>query len=83
MAGVEWHDNGAQDLVTVSLCIQINKIQLCSMSVDDACSYRNSTATMVHSVHNFEANRSTTRCHTLSAICRYSSLNLRYYNLST
>ena len=31
MAVDEWHDNGPQDLVTVSLCIQIaiEKMQLC------------------------------------------------------
>ena len=35
MAVNEWHDNGPQDLVTVSLCIQIgiNKMQLCSLAV--------------------------------------------------
>jgi hypothetical protein len=32
-------DNGLQDLVTVSLCIQIaiNKLQLCSLSIVYAC----------------------------------------------
>ena len=32
MAADEWHNNGPQDLVTVSLCIQIaiDKMQLCS-----------------------------------------------------
>jgi hypothetical protein len=30
----EWHDNGPQDLIMVSLCIQIaNKMQLGSLSV--------------------------------------------------
>ncbi len=31
----EWHDNGPQNVVTVSLCIQIaiNKMHLCSLSV--------------------------------------------------
>ncbi len=31
----EWHNNGLQDLVTVSLCIQnaINKMHLCSLSI--------------------------------------------------
>ena len=35
MAPDEWHDNGSQDLGTVSLCIQIaiDKMQLCSLSV--------------------------------------------------
>ena len=41
----EWHDNGPQDLVTVSLWIQIDidKIQLCSLSVAYACLYHNPT----------------------------------------
>ncbi len=32
----EWHNNGPQDLVTVSLCIQnaINKTHLCSLSIN-------------------------------------------------
>ncbi len=31
----EWHNNGPQDLVTVTLCIQnaINKMHLCSLSI--------------------------------------------------
>jgi hypothetical protein len=35
MAADEWHCNGLQDLVTVSLCIQIiiDKMQLFSLSV--------------------------------------------------
>ncbi len=35
----EWHNNGPQDLVTVSLSIQnaINKIHLCSLSITYAC----------------------------------------------
>jgi hypothetical protein len=34
MAADEWHDNGPQDLVMISLCIQIaiDKMQLCSLS---------------------------------------------------
>ena len=53
-AADEWHDHGHQDLITVSLCIQIaiNKIQLCSLSVVYACSYHNPTATMGNSIHN-------------------------------
>ena len=53
MVADEWHDNGPQDLVTVSLCIQIaiNKMQLCSLSVAYACTYHNPTATIGHSVH--------------------------------
>jgi hypothetical protein len=47
----EWHDNGPQDLVTVSFCIQISidKMQLCSLSIAYACPYHNPTATMGHS----------------------------------
>ena len=39
MAGNNWHDNGPQDLVTVSLCIQIaiDKMQLCLLSVAYTC----------------------------------------------
>ncbi len=38
-----WHNNGPQDLVTVSLCIQnaINKCNLCSLSITYACPYHN------------------------------------------
>jgi hypothetical protein len=45
------HVNGTQDLVTVSLCIQIDidKMQLCSLSVAYTCPYHNATATMGHS----------------------------------
>ena len=41
MAADEWHDNGPQELVTVSLCIQIaiDKTQLCSLSLAYACPY--------------------------------------------
>ena len=56
MAADEWHDSGPQDLITVSLCIQIaiNKMQLCSLSVVYACSYHNCTANMGHPVHNVD-----------------------------
>jgi hypothetical protein len=35
MAADEWHGNGPQDLITVSLCIHIaiNQMQFCSFSV--------------------------------------------------
>jgi hypothetical protein len=35
----EWQDNGPQDLIMVSLCIQIDidQMQLCSLSVAYAC----------------------------------------------
>ena len=48
--GDEWHDNGPQDLVMVSLCIHnaIDKMQLSSLSVAYACPYHNLTATMGH-----------------------------------
>ncbi len=52
----EWQNNGPQDLVTVSLCIQnaINKMHLCSLSITYACLYHNPTATMSHSIHNVD-----------------------------
>ncbi len=69
----EWHNNGPQDLVTVSLCIQnvINKMHLCSLSITFACPYHNSTATMGHSIHNIDINKPLTHTmpYTLSAIC--------------
>jgi hypothetical protein len=48
--------NGPQDLVTVSLCIQIaiDKMQLCSLSIAYVCPYHNPTVTMGHSVHNVD-----------------------------
>ncbi len=66
----EWHNNGPQDLVTVSLCIQngINKIHLCSLSITYACPYHNPTATMGHSIHNVDISKPLTHT-TLSAIC--------------
>jgi hypothetical protein len=59
MAADEWHDNGPQDLLTVSLCIQIaiNKMQLCLLSVAYAYPYHNPTATMRHSVHNIDISK--------------------------
>ncbi len=68
----EWHNNGPQDLVTLSLCIQnaINKMHLCSLSITYTCPYLNPTATMGHSIHTLtSANRSPIRCHTASVIC--------------
>ncbi len=69
----EWHNNGPQDLVTVSLCIQnaINKMHLCLLSITYACPYHNPTATMGHSIHNVDINLPLTHMtpYTLSAIC--------------
>ena len=55
----EWHDNGPQDLVTVSLCIQIaiDKMKFCLLSVAYACPYHNPTPTMEHSVHNIDISK--------------------------
>ncbi len=69
----EWHNNGPQDLVTVSLCIQnaINKMHPCSLSITYACSYPNPTTTMGHSIHNIDISKPLTHTtpYTLSAIC--------------
>jgi hypothetical protein len=64
----EWHDNGPQDPVTISLCIQIaiDKMQLCLLSIAYVCPYHNPTATMGHSVHNVEINKTLSLT---SAIC--------------
>ncbi len=55
----EWHNNGPQDLITVSLCIQnaINKMHRYSLSITNACPYQNPTATMGHSIHNFDISK--------------------------
>ncbi len=52
----EWHNNGPQDLVMISLCIQnaINKMHMCSLSITHACPYHNPTATMGHLIHNVD-----------------------------
>jgi hypothetical protein len=44
----EWHNNGPQDLISVSRCIKIpiDKMQLCLLSVAYACPYHNPTATL-------------------------------------
>ncbi len=68
----EWHNNGPEDLVTESLCIQnaINKMHLCSLSITYACPYHNPTATMGHSIHNVDIRKPLTHTtpYTLSAI---------------
>jgi hypothetical protein len=48
MAVDEWHNNGPQERVTMSLRIQIaiEKMKLCSLSVVYACPYNNPTATI-------------------------------------
>ncbi len=69
----EWHNNGPQDLVVVSLCIQnaINKMHLCSLSITYACPYHNPIATMGHLIHNVDISKPLTHMtpYTLSAIC--------------
>ncbi len=69
----EWHNNGPQDFVTVSLCIQnaINKMHLCSLFITYACPYHNPTTTMGHSIHNVDIIKPLTHTtpYTLSAIC--------------
>jgi hypothetical protein len=53
----DWHDNGPQDLVTVSLCIQIaiNKMKLFSLYVAYACPYHNTK--LGHAVHNVDISK--------------------------
>ncbi len=69
----EWHNNGPQDLITVSLCIQnaINKMHLCSLSITYAYPYHYPTATMGHLIHNVDISKLLTHTtpYTLSAIC--------------
>ena len=70
MAADEWHNNGLQDLVTVSLCIQIaiDKMQLCLLSIP----YHNPTTTMGHSVHNIDIRKTLAKNtpYTCSAVVR-------------
>ncbi|KAJ8403603.1 hypothetical protein AAFF_G00349290 [Aldrovandia affinis] len=70
MVADEWHNNGPQDLGTVSLCIQtaIDKMHFCSLSIAYTCPYQNPTTTMGHSV-DISKPLSHTMPYTLSAIC--------------
>ncbi len=69
----ELHNDGPQDLITVSLCIQnaIHNMHLCSLSIKYTCSYHKPTATMGHSIHNVDISKPLTHTmpQTLSAIC--------------
>ncbi len=68
----EWLNNGPQDLIMVSLCIQnaINKMHLCSLSKTYAYPWYNPTATMGHSIHNVNISKPLTHTmpYMLSAI---------------
>lgn len=57
----EWHDNGPQDLVTVSLCIQNsnNQMQLCSLSMTNTSPYHSSPVAMGH-FHNLDISNALT-----------------------
>jgi hypothetical protein len=69
MAVDEWHHNGPQDFVTVSLCIQIAFDKI-SLSVAYAFPYHNHTATMGNSIHNIDISKpiAHTMPYTLSAM---------------
>jgi hypothetical protein len=54
MATDEWHDNGPQNVIALSVWIQIaiEKMQLCFLSIAYACPYHNPTATKGRTVQN-------------------------------
>ena len=62
MAADEWHDNGPQELVTVSLCIQIaiDKMQLCSLPSSLCLSILKPHRHHGHSVHNVDISKQLT-----------------------
>jgi hypothetical protein len=59
MAGDDRRDNEPQDLVTLSLCIQIaiDKMQLCLLSTAYACPYHNPITTMAYTVHSVDISK--------------------------
>ncbi len=67
----ERHNNGPQDFVTVSLCIQnaINKIHLCSLSITNVCPYHNPSATMGHSISQHWHQQTTHPQDVIHAVC--------------
>ena len=84
MAGDKWHDNGPQDLVTVSLCIQIaiDKIQLCSLSIAFAGPYHTPSATMGHSGHNVDISKPLAIlavCHFIVPSTRCTCVNMFFF----
>ena len=70
MTADEWHNNGPQDLITVSLCIQIaiDKMEFCSLSMAYACRYLNIPPTMGCTLQNLDISKLLAHT-TLSAIC--------------
>jgi hypothetical protein len=68
MAADEWHGNGPQDLITVSLCIEIAiKKSMCLLSVAYACPYYYST--MGHYVYNIDISKPLAHATPYMAVC--------------